>query len=62
LRAKSFPTFEIQEEGTMLLRKLHNPAPYPREGAPDTKRMGGWVGPKDILGITRDKFLTPAKN
>jgi len=46
----------------MLLRKLHNPAPYPREGAPDTKRMGGWVGPKDILGITRDKFLTPAKN
>jgi len=31
--------------------KLHTPALYPQEGAPDINQMGGWVGPKDILGI-----------
>jgi hypothetical protein len=42
--------------------KLYTPVLYTQEGASDTNRMGGWVGPKDILGIRRDKFLTPAKN
>jgi len=37
--------------------KLHTPALYPQEGAPDINQMGGWVGPKDILGIWRINSL-----
>jgi len=28
--------------------KLHTPAHYLQEGAPDPNRMGGWVGPKEL--------------
>jgi len=31
--------------------KLHTPAPYPQEGVTYINRMGGWVSPKDSLGI-----------
>ena len=38
--------------------KLHTPVPHPQEGAADSNRMGGCVGPTASLAIWRDKFHT----
>jgi len=46
----------------VLSGKLHTPALYPQEGAPDTNRMGGCVGPEDLLDTLRDKILNHSKN